>query len=240
MTRGAVLVGPLTIGAGTLLECADVRGCLWAGGRSGFRPGYGDHHGSSTRVQATPAFGTDDGLFTPVGGGRADRAGRYGSPTLDLTASGTGTAADPYEITGAVILEQVNVGPRALQWCRAAAEAAAGPASRTSWRAYRWLRGRQRLRRGTALHPWGRVLRQRDWDRRRAFCREVRQGALTHAEPLGEEPNAVARLTGHEEGTSPSSRRTASPTGKVLDFAYLVPALFRQTCDGRRLIWRWR
>lgn len=59
-------------------------------------------------------------------------------------------------------------------------------------------------------------------------------GALTHAEPLGEEPNAAARLTGHEEGTKPSSRRSASPTGKVLDVASLVPALFRQTCDGRR------
>nr|WTB29336.1 hypothetical protein OG781_07395 [Streptomyces sp. NBC_00830] len=34
------------------------------------------------------------------------------SPTLDLTVSGTGTAADLYEITGAVILDQVNVAPR--------------------------------------------------------------------------------------------------------------------------------
>lgn len=41
--------------------------------------------------------------------GEPTALGVAGSPTLDLTVSGTGTAADPYEITGAVLLDQVNV-----------------------------------------------------------------------------------------------------------------------------------
>ncbi|WP_406468869.1 hypothetical protein [Streptomyces sp. NBC_01594] len=66
----------------------------------------------STDAGNTTAFGTDGGLFTPAGcGGEPTALGVTGSPTLDLTASGTGTAADPYELTGAVILDQVNVAP---------------------------------------------------------------------------------------------------------------------------------
>lgn len=93
MTRGAVLVGPLTIGAGTLLECADVRGCLWAGEGAGFDPATGIITARLTGAGNTTAFGTDDGLFTPAVGGRADCAGRYGSPALDPTVSGTGTGS---------------------------------------------------------------------------------------------------------------------------------------------------
>lgn len=66
----AVLVGPLTIGAGTLLECADVRGCFSAGDGAGFDPATGvvtarlfTDAGNTTSVQ----YGR--GLFTPAGGG---------------------------------------------------------------------------------------------------------------------------------------------------------------------------
>ncbi|MET8537924.1 hypothetical protein ABZV67_40915 [Streptomyces sp. NPDC005065] len=91
-----------------------MRGRAWmllGRGRSGFRPGSGDHDGSPVRhVGNTTVFGRDDGLFTPTGG-EPTALGVAGSPTLDLTVSGTGTAADPHDITGAVIQDQVNVAP---------------------------------------------------------------------------------------------------------------------------------
>lgn len=154
------------------------RACASGPGTERLRPGYGGHHGSPVHGRGQH-HGVRYGSRPLHAGwlwGRADRAGR------DRLSHSRPDRVGHWH--GGRSLRAYRRGhpgpgqrrPRALQWCGAAAEAAAGPASRTSWRAYRWLRGRRRLRRGTSLHPWGRVLRQRDWDRRRALCREVRQG----------------------------------------------------------------
>lgn len=103
-----IQVGP----EGLSLECADVRGCFSAGDGAGYDPATGV---ITARVSAdagnTTVFGSDGGLFTPDGGGGEPTAlGVTDSTTLDLTVSGTGTAADPYDITGAVILDPAPPG----------------------------------------------------------------------------------------------------------------------------------
>lgn len=102
--RGAQVWGDLSFSAGPVLLGRGRRGYDRATGVITAR--------LSTDAGNTTAFGTDRGLFTLAGcGGEPTALGVTGSPTLDLTASGTGTAADPYELTGAVILDQVNVAP---------------------------------------------------------------------------------------------------------------------------------
>ncbi|MEU2487034.1 hypothetical protein ABZ593_20800 [Streptomyces sp. NPDC012617] len=98
---------------GLSLECADVRGCFSAGDGAAYDPATGIITARvSTDAGNTTAFGSDGGLFTPAGagGGEPTALEVTDSPTLDLTMSGTGTAADPYDITGVVVLDPAPPG----------------------------------------------------------------------------------------------------------------------------------
>ncbi|MFE3118772.1 hypothetical protein [Streptomyces niveus] len=93
---------------GLYLECEQVRGCISAGDGAA----YDEATGVITARPSTDAgnvlsYGTDGGLLVPPGGAPADptvvEAGD--STTVDNTVTGTGTAADPYVVTSAVILD---------------------------------------------------------------------------------------------------------------------------------------
>ncbi|MER7135399.1 hypothetical protein ABT358_02500 [Streptomyces sp. NPDC000341] len=97
---------------GLFLECEQVRECFSAGDGAAYDPATGV---ITARVSAdagnSTVFGSDGGIFTPAGGGGEPTAlGVTDSTTLDLSVSGTGTAADPYDITGAVILDPAPPG----------------------------------------------------------------------------------------------------------------------------------
>ena len=97
---------------GLFLECEQVRECFSAGDGAAYDPATGV---ITARVSAdagnSTVFGSDGGIFTPAGGGGEPTAlGVTDSTTLDLTVSGTGTAADPYDITGTVILDPAPPG----------------------------------------------------------------------------------------------------------------------------------
>ncbi|MEC3995155.1 hypothetical protein VSR01_17095 [Actinacidiphila sp. DG2A-62] len=118
----AVILDPAPPGGGTnllgagpgglSLECDDVRGCFSAGDGAGYDPATGV---ITARLSAdagnSVAFGTDGGLFAPpASGGAATALEVTDSSTVDLTLSGTGTAADPYDVTAAVKLDPAPPG----------------------------------------------------------------------------------------------------------------------------------
>ncbi|WP_405759437.1 hypothetical protein OG234_13170 [Streptomyces sp. NBC_01420] len=97
---------------GLFLECEQVRGCLSAGDGAGYDPDSGVITARpSMDAGNTTVIGADGGIYTPGGGGGEPTALVVtDSPTLDLTVSGTGTAADPYDISGVVVLDPAPPG----------------------------------------------------------------------------------------------------------------------------------
>ncbi|WP_439082065.1 hypothetical protein [Streptomyces sp. WL006] len=97
---------------GLYLECEQVRGCVSAGDGAA----YDEETGViSARLSAdagnTASIGSDGGIFTPpVDEPEPTALGVTDSTTVDLSISGTGTAADPYDITGAVVLDPAPPG----------------------------------------------------------------------------------------------------------------------------------
>ena len=94
---------------GLYVECADVRGCLTAGDGIAYDPATGEIDARpSTDAGNTVTFGTDGGLFAPPAAATMVEA--QDSTTVDVTVSGTGTSADPYEVSAAVILDPAPPG----------------------------------------------------------------------------------------------------------------------------------
>ncbi|MFF3654866.1 hypothetical protein [Streptomyces olivochromogenes] len=93
---------------GLYVECADVRGCFSAGDGAAYDPATGE---ISARLSAdagnTTVFGADGGLYTPAASTALEAAD---TPTVDVTVTGTGTAADPYQVAAAVILDPAPPG----------------------------------------------------------------------------------------------------------------------------------
>ncbi|MER6367443.1 hypothetical protein ABT255_03520 [Streptomyces mirabilis] len=93
---------------GLYVECADVRGCFLAGDGAAYDPATGE---ISARLSAdagnTTVFGADGGLYTPAASTALEAAD---TPTVDVTVTGTGTAADPYQVAAAVILDPAPPG----------------------------------------------------------------------------------------------------------------------------------
>ncbi len=93
---------------GLYVECADVRGCLSAGDGAGYDPATGE---ITARVSAdagnTTVIGGDGGLFTPPSSTTVQATD---TPSIDVTVSGTGTAANPYDVSAAVILDPTPPG----------------------------------------------------------------------------------------------------------------------------------
>jgi hypothetical protein len=117
-----VIVDPAPPGGGTellhagpgglSLECADVRGCFSAVDGAIYDPATGEIGAKiSTDAGNTVAFGSDGGLFTPpASGGSTTALAVTDSPTVDLTLTGTGTTADPYDVTATVVLDPAPPG----------------------------------------------------------------------------------------------------------------------------------
>lgn len=100
---GGLLVTPGAV------SCDDVRPCLSAGDGLAYDPGTGEFTARpSTDEGNTLAVGTDGGLLVPPGAGTALQVAD--SSTLDLTLTGDGSAAAPYEVTGAVRLDATPPG----------------------------------------------------------------------------------------------------------------------------------
>lgn len=107
---------------GVYVECADVRGCLSAGDGIAYDPTTGEIDARpSTDAGNVVSFGTDGGLFSPAAAATMVEA--QDSTTVDVTVSGTGTVADPYKVSAAVILdpappsggsELLHAGPNGL------------------------------------------------------------------------------------------------------------------------------
>ncbi|WP_284576844.1 hypothetical protein [Streptomyces sp. 2P-4] len=106
---------------GLYLECTQVRTCFTEGDGIDYDPVTGV---IAARVSTDPGnvttFGGDGGIYTP-GGGTTIQA--LDTPTVDTTVTGTGTALDPYVVSGAVILDPappgggtnlINAGPDGL------------------------------------------------------------------------------------------------------------------------------
>ncbi|MCX4609378.1 hypothetical protein [Streptomyces mirabilis] len=93
---------------GLYVECADVRGCFSAGDGAAYDPATGE---ISARLSAdagnTTVFGGDGGLYTPAASTALEAAD---TPTVDATVTGTGTAADPYQVAADVILDPAPPG----------------------------------------------------------------------------------------------------------------------------------
>lgn len=93
---------------GLFVECADVRTCFTAGDGITYDSATGEiaahisrDAGNQTRI------GSDGGIHTPATSTSLQAAD---TPSVDVTVTGTGTAADPYEVTAAVILDPVPPG----------------------------------------------------------------------------------------------------------------------------------
>ncbi|PWI15953.1 hypothetical protein DI272_18635 [Streptomyces sp. Act143] len=97
---------------GLFVECADVRGCLSAGDGIDYDPATGviaaDISGDAGN-QTT--IGSDGGIYTPAAAGTALEAAD--TTTLDVTVTGTGTAGDPYVVSGDVIVAPEQNGVEA-------------------------------------------------------------------------------------------------------------------------------
>lgn len=105
---------------GLHVECADVRGCISAGDGASYDPATGE---IAARLSAdtgnTVSFGSDGGLYSAGGGGGTPTALQAAdTPTLDAHVTGTGTAGDPYVVSGDVIVAPepngVEVAPTGL------------------------------------------------------------------------------------------------------------------------------
>ncbi|MGW3984419.1 hypothetical protein [Streptomyces mirabilis] len=93
---------------GLYVECADVRGCFSAGDGAAYDPATGVISARlSTDAGNTTVFGADGGLYTPAASTALEAAD---TPTVDVTVTGTGTAADPYQVAAAVILDPAPPG----------------------------------------------------------------------------------------------------------------------------------
>ncbi|MDH6489670.1 hypothetical protein [Streptomyces sp. SAI-127] len=93
---------------GVYVECADVRGCISAGDGASYDPATGVVEARvSTDAGNTTTLGADGGLYTPAA---STALGAVDTPTVDVTVSGTGSAADPYEVSAAVILDPAPPG----------------------------------------------------------------------------------------------------------------------------------
>jgi hypothetical protein len=122
VVSAAVILDPAPPGGGTellhtgpgglYLECEDVRGCISAGDGASYDPGTGVVEARpSTDAGNSVSIGTDGGLFVPpASGGGTTAISVTDSTTVDLTLTGTGTAADPYDVTAAVILDPAPPG----------------------------------------------------------------------------------------------------------------------------------
>ncbi|MEU0947620.1 hypothetical protein ABZ379_33710 [Streptomyces canus] len=118
----AVILDPAPPGGGTNLvhagpdgvyvECADVRGCLTAGDGIAYDPATGEIAARpSADAGNTVVFGSDGGLYAAGGGASTPTIVQaQDTPTVDTTVTGTGTPADPYEVSAAVILDPTPPG----------------------------------------------------------------------------------------------------------------------------------
>ncbi|WNI20279.1 hypothetical protein [Actinacidiphila sp. ITFR-21] len=88
---------------GLSLECADVRGCISAEGPATYDPVTGEI-GVTLSADAgnTTVLGTDGGIYTPAGVATVLQGGD--TNTVDTTATGSGTAGDPYVVEADVIV----------------------------------------------------------------------------------------------------------------------------------------
>ncbi|MFE0545204.1 hypothetical protein [Streptomyces sp. NPDC058891] len=88
---------------GLYVECADVRSCLSAGDGITYDPATGEIAANiSGDADNTTVIGTDGGIYTPAAATVLEAAD---TPTVDVTVSGTGSTADPYQVAAAVILD---------------------------------------------------------------------------------------------------------------------------------------
>ncbi|MYX39054.1 hypothetical protein GTY85_37650 [Streptomyces sp. SID8377] len=94
---------------GVFVECADVRGCISAEGGAAYDPATGiitaDLSGDAGN---TLVLGTDGGLLVPPGDATIVEAAD--SSTVDVTVSGTGTLAFPYQVSAEVIVDPAPPG----------------------------------------------------------------------------------------------------------------------------------
>ncbi|MFD3612386.1 hypothetical protein ACFWXA_30830 [Streptomyces atroolivaceus] len=96
---------------GLYVECADVRTCFSAGDGAAYDPATGVISARlSTDAGNTVSFGGDGGIYAPPGGGSPTVLEVTDSTNLDLALTGTGTAGDPYDVTGTVILDPAPPG----------------------------------------------------------------------------------------------------------------------------------
>lgn len=93
---------------GLYVECADVRGCISAGDGASYDLTTGVVEARvSGDAGNTTTIGADGGLYTPAAATALEAAD---TPTVDITVTGTGSAADPYEVSAAVILDAAPPG----------------------------------------------------------------------------------------------------------------------------------
>ncbi|MEU7323423.1 hypothetical protein ABZ682_23155 [Streptomyces griseoviridis] len=102
---------------GLFVECAEVRNCLSAGDGIDYDPATGVIAAAvSGDAGNQTTIGTDGGLYTPAPAGTALQAAD--TSTLNATATGSGTAGDPYVVSGDVIVAPepngVEAGPSGL------------------------------------------------------------------------------------------------------------------------------
>jgi hypothetical protein len=107
----------LTCGPGGLLvtpgavSCDDVRPCLSAGDGIAYDPATGVIAARpSTDAGNTLSFGADGGLLVPPTAATPTVVEGADTQTVDTTVTGTGTAADPYEVSADVILDPTPPG----------------------------------------------------------------------------------------------------------------------------------
>lgn len=88
---------------GLYVECADVRQCFTAGDGAAYDAATGEFSARvSTDAGNTTVIGGDGGLYTPAAAGTALQAAD--TSTLNATVAGTGTAGDPFIVSGDVIV----------------------------------------------------------------------------------------------------------------------------------------
>jgi hypothetical protein len=82
---------------GLFLECEQVRGCITAGDGITYDPATGEVAARvSTDAGNAATIGADGGIFAPAGGTSTPTVVEAGD---GVTVTGTGTAADPYEVS---------------------------------------------------------------------------------------------------------------------------------------------
>ncbi|MFJ4627188.1 hypothetical protein [Streptomyces sp. NPDC088847] len=97
---------------GLFVECADVRGCLSAGDGIDYDTATGEIAAQiSGDAGNTTTIGTDGGIYTPTPAATVVQAAD--TSTLNATVNGTGTAGDPYVVSGDVIVAPEDNGVEA-------------------------------------------------------------------------------------------------------------------------------